>query len=253
MSVVDDRPDLSRLVDRDAADKMERRASLTGCASRRASTSPALTLSRTSSAGLGCGAATPHGPTSAALATPSTAASASSAGTPRFQSGARSRMTPGGSGHTPRLPLVSPHLPASAPACAPEDAAENRNLRRTFDQFATFGRSQVPGEHGRRGPNCLSSSLTWPRVHKLGQLNAVCACLVPSPLPRPRTLASSWRRGPGLFPVRQALPGCQAAGQGSHRHTGGPHLHCGGGGQGAGGGHPAKQIRIGRWIGACVV
>ncbi|KAL4444340.1 hypothetical protein ABPG75_012077 [Micractinium tetrahymenae] len=151
MSVVDDRPDLSRLVDRDAAEKAQRRATITGCAAHRTSTSSvALPLSRTPSTALGSGAATPRGCNSVVLKTPGTAASTSGAATPRFPpsaGGARGGLTPRGAALTPRVvPLASPRLPpASAATAAVEDMAENRNLRRVHDQFASFGRSQGAG------------------------------------------------------------------------------------------------------------
>lgn len=151
MSVVDDRPDLRRLVDRDAAEKAQRRASSTGCAPGRTSTTASATpQSRTPGSAPRGGAATPRGQAGWDLRTPGTAASSSGAATPRFPPSAgdtRSGPRPQGTIPTPRgAPPVSLPLPAGASTQQVEDTAEARNLRSAFDQFAAFGRSQGTGE-----------------------------------------------------------------------------------------------------------
>ncbi|KAL4441547.1 hypothetical protein ABPG77_002051 [Micractinium sp. CCAP 211/92] len=133
MSVVDHRPDLGKLVDRDAAEKAQRRASSGSSAPRRTSTGTAASLAALSLTPSAVGndeAATPGHFAAGMLKTPGSGASVSSAPTPR------------GTAPTPRgMPLLSPRWAAEAPPAA-ADETEARNLRRVFDQFAAFGRSQ---------------------------------------------------------------------------------------------------------------
>ncbi len=160
MSVVDHRPDLGKLVDRDAAEKAQRRASSGSSAPRRTSTGTAASLAALSLTPSAVGndeAATPGHVAAGMLKTPGSGASVSSAPTPR------------GTAPTPRgMPLLSPRWAAEAPPAA-ADETEARNLRRVFDQFAAFGRSQGAGGRG---------ALEQPSLQRIYQneLSAFCTC-----------------------------------------------------------------------------
>ncbi|PRW56603.1 p25-alpha domain-containing [Chlorella sorokiniana] len=138
MSVVDDKIELSKMVDRDAAEKASRRASLA---------KTPIALSRTTS-----GAATPR---DGGCATPRGAAAAafSRPGVPRLALPAE------GSGQTtPRLsgePWPTP--PQVRPLTSRQQGAEDAAaLRRVFEAFSIWGKSAAQAASG--GEPCLDSA-----------------------------------------------------------------------------------------------